>query len=115
MTAELNHLCVLRPAKLKGIALCQPVIRHFHLESIPYFLLEHAVTITDAASVRRISKRCKGIQEACCQTSQTAVTQSRIRLLILYDINIKSQFFQNFFYTLVCFQVDHIITQSTSH
>ena len=93
IAAELDRLCVLRAAQLKGIAVLQPHIRHFHLIAILNFLFEHPVAVTDAAAVRRISKCCQRGQKAGCQTSQTAVAKSRIRLLIFDYIQIQPDLF----------------------
>ena len=71
--AEFDLFCVFRTAQLERIAVRQPVVRHLHLITVPDFLLEHAVAITDSAAVSRIPQRRQGIQETCRQPAQTAV------------------------------------------
>jgi len=44
---------VLLATELPGISIAQPVIRHFVLSAINDFLIEHAVFIADAITVRR--------------------------------------------------------------
>ena len=56
ITAEFHHLGILRSSKLKRIAVHKPVIRNLHLISVSDFLLEHTITISDSASVGRISQ-----------------------------------------------------------
>ena len=91
ISAKLNNLCILRSAKLKRVTVYQPVVRYLYLITVSDFLLEHTVTITNTATVCRIAKRSKGIQEAGSQTSQTTVTKRCIGFLILDYIDIKSQ------------------------
>ena len=102
IAAEFNHFRILRSAQFKRIAVHQPVIGNLYLITVADLLLEHAITITDTAAVCGISQRCQGIQETCCQTSQTTVTQCCIRLLVFDQVQIQSQFFQSFCYGLIC-------------
>ena len=102
IAAEFNHFRILRSAQFERIAIHQPVIGNLYLITVADLLLEHAITITDTAAVCGISQRCQGIQETCCQTSQTTVTQCCIRLLVFDQVQIQSQFFQSFCYGLIC-------------
>ena len=102
IAAEFHHFRILRSAQFKRIAVHQPVIGNLYLITVADFLLEHAITITDTAAVCGISQRCQGIQETCCQTSKTTVTQCCIRLLVFDQVQIQSQFFQSFCYGLIC-------------
>ena len=52
--AEFYLFCILGTAQLKGIAVSQPVVRHFYLITIADLLTEHTVTITDTTAVCRI-------------------------------------------------------------
>ena len=88
VAAELDDLRVLRTAELKGIAVHKPVVGNFFLISVLNFLLEHTIAVTDTAAVCRITQGCQRIQEASCQSSQTAISQSCIRLLILDYVQI---------------------------
>ena len=91
IAAELDLLGIFRPAQLKGIAVNQPVVRHLHLIAVPDLLLEHTVAVADPAAVRHVPQSRKGIQKACRKSSEAAVSQSRIRLLILDHVQIQSQ------------------------
>ena len=86
IAAEFYFFGVFRTAKLEWIAVFQPVIRYFHLESVLDLLFEQTIMVTDAAAVSTVSKGCQGIQETCCQSSQTAVSKSRVRLLVFDHI-----------------------------
>ena len=86
ITAEFYLYRVLRTSDLKGIAVFQPVVRNLYLIAVFNLLLEHAVFIADAAAIGRISQGRQGIEEAGCQTAQTAVSKSCIRFLILNHI-----------------------------
>ena len=51
ITAEFYLFGVLRTAKLEGVAVFQPVIRHLYLITVFNFLFEHSVTVTDATAI----------------------------------------------------------------
>ena len=102
ITAKLDDLCVLGAAQLKRIAVLQPVVGNLHLIAVADLLLEHTVTVTDAAAVCRVAQSCKGIKEACRKTSQAAVTQCCVRLHVLDHIQIQSQLFKRFLHGLIC-------------
>ena len=102
IATEFNRFRILRSTQFKRIAIHQPVIGNLYLITVADLLLEHTITITDTAAVCGISKSCQGIQETCCQTSQSTVTQCCIRLLVLDQVQIQSQLFQSFRYGLVC-------------
>ena len=115
MSAKLHHLCILRSAKLERIAVLQPVVGYFYLITVLDGLLEHTIAIADTASVCRVAQSSQGIQEACCQSAQTTVAQCCIRLLILHQIQIKSQLVQCLANGLGSLQVNNIIAKSTTH
>ena len=102
IATEFHNFRILRSAQFERITIHQPVIGNLYLITVADFLLEHTITITDTAAICRISQRCQGIQETCCQTSQSTVTQCCIRLLVLDQVQIQSQFFQSFRYGLIC-------------
>ena len=115
ITAEFYFRRIFRTADLKRIAVLQPVIRNLLLITVLNLLLEHPVTVPDAAAVSRISKGRKRIQEACRQSSKAAVSESCIPLLILDHIQITVQLLQRFLHFIIKSQVDQIISQRTSH
>ena len=69
IAAKFYFLRILRPFQFKRIAVLQPVIRHFHLKTIPDLLFEHAVMIADATAVGFIPQGGQGIQKTCRQTA----------------------------------------------
>ncbi len=115
ISAKTHFLRILRTSQFKGVAVHQPVVRRLHLVAVLNLLLKHTVTVTDSAPISRISKCCKRIQEACSQTSQTAVSKSRIRFLVLQKIQVHSHLFQSLFHFCICRHVNQIISQSPSH
>ena len=115
VSSETNFLCVLFSAEFKRISLFQPVVRHFNLVTVFNFLLEHTVTIADAASICRVIQRCKGIKETCCKSSQTAVSESRVRLLVLDHVEVESHLVERLFYIFVNCHVDKVISKGTAH
>ena len=86
IAAEFNLCGVLCPAKLKGIAVLQPLVRHLQLVTVFNLLFEHAVVVADAAAVGRITQSRQGIQKAGGEPSEAPVSKCRIRLLILNGI-----------------------------
>ena len=115
IAAELNSLCIFRTAKLKRIAVLQPHIRHLYLVSVCNLLFEHSITVADTAAVSCIAQSRQGIQKACCQSSQTSVAKSRVRLLILNDIQIQANLFQSFLHFIVKGQINQVVSQSAAH
>ena len=115
ISAETYFLRILFPAELKGVALFEPVVRHLDLVAVPDLLFEHTVTVADTAAVRRIVQSSKGIKKTCRQSSQTSVSKSRVRLLILYDIQVNSHLIQRFLYIFIHCHIDQVISQSAAH
>ena len=115
IAAEFYLSGILRTADLKWIAIFQPVIRHFYLIAVLNLLLEHPVTIADAAAVSRITKRCQRVQEAGGKAAQTAVAQRGIPFLVLNGIQVAAQLLQCFFHFIIIGQVDQIVAKSPPH
>ena len=115
ISTKAYFFCVLFTANFKRISFFQPVIRNLYLISIFDFLFEHSVTVTDSTSVCRIVQCCKRIKETCCKTSKTAVSKSRIRLLVFNHVQINIHLFQCFFYIFICCHVDEVVSKCTSH
>ena len=102
ISAEFYFFCIFRTAQFEWITIFQPVIRYFYLIAVFDFLFEQTIVITDTTAICTVSQSCQGIQETCCQSSQTTVTQCRIRLLIFDHVQIKSQLVQCFLYFFIC-------------
>ena len=115
ISAKFYFLCIFRTAQLKRIAVFQPVIRNLYLITIFNFLLKHTVAVTNPAAVCTISQSRQRIQETCRKSSQTAVSERRIRLLILDHIQIQSQLLQCLFYFIIFTKIDQIVSKSTPH
>ena len=115
ISSETDFFCVLITANLKRVAVLEPVVRYFHLISVLDFLLEHAVTVTDSAAVGRIPQCRKGIKKAGRKSSETTISKSRIRFLILYRIQIDSHLIQRFFDFFISSHIDQVVAQSSSH
>ena len=115
ISAETDLVRVLRSLQLEGIAVLQPVIRNFFLETVLDLLLEHAVVITDSAAVCVITAGRKGLHKTCRKSSETAVSESRIRFLILKCIQIKTELFERIFYALVLPEVQKIVAECTPY
>ena len=115
ISTKAYFFCVLFTAYFKRISFFQPVIRNLYLISIFDFLFEHTITITDSTSVCRIVQCCKRIKETCCKTSKTAVSKSRIRLLVFNHVQINIHLFQCFFYIFICCHIDEVVAKCTSH
>ena len=49
------------------------------------------------------------------EEAQATVTKSRIRLLVLNDVQVKAQLIQSFFYLVIFCQVDQVVTHGTAH
>ena len=67
--------------ELERVGMIQPVVRHFFLEAVLDLLLEHTVMVADTAAVSVIAACSQRIQEAGSETAETAVAESRIRLM----------------------------------
>ena len=115
MTAETDDLGILGAAQLKGISVLKPVVRHFLLESVHDLLLEHAVVVADSAAVGSIVQSREGIQEAGCETSETAVSEGCVRFLILDGVHLETKFLERIGNRLIGHQVDRVISESASH
>ena len=102
ISAEFYFFCIFRTTQFEWITIFQPVIRYFYLIAVFDFLFEQTIVITDTTAICTVSQSCQGIQETCCQSSQTTVTQCRIRLLIFDHVQIKSQLVQCFLYFFIC-------------
>ncbi len=115
ITAEFYNLGVLGTAQLKGIAVLQPLVGNFQLIAVFDFLLEHSIMVADTAAVCHIAQGRQRIQEASRQSAKTAVSQRRIRLLILNQVQITAQLFQGFFHAVIKCQVNQVIAQGPAH
>ena len=115
IAAEFDLLGVFRPLQFERIAAVrEPVIRLFHLITVADLLTEHAIVITDAAPVRRITQRGQGIHEAGSQSSETAVSKSRIALLILDGIDVDTHLGERVFYLAVGAECQQVIAEVAS-
>ena len=70
-----------------------PWVRSFFLKSVLKELFEQSEVIVQTNTFARKSQSCDRIQEACCQTSKTAVTKRWFR----FNFFDSSDFFAVFF------------------
>ena len=96
---------MLRTLQLERIAVLQPVVRHLALETVLDLLLEHTVGIADAAAVSVVAARCERVEEAGGQSSETAVAESRIRLLVLKHVDVEPELLQSLAHAIVLAEV----------
>ena len=115
MAIEMYMLGILIPAELQGISVGEPVVRHLLLIAVYDLLLEHTVMITDAAAVGGIVESRQRIQEACCQSAQTAVAQSRVGLLVLNGVDLEAQLLEGLLDGFISHQVDGVVAESAAH
>ena len=115
ISAEVDFLCILRSSQLQGIAVIQPVVRNFHLIAVSDLLLEHTVLVADTCAVCGIVQSCKGIQEACRKSSKTAITESRVGLLVFDGVKLEAELFERLLDGLISHQVDGVIAESAAH
>ena len=115
ISAEAHFLGIFRSSEFKRIAVHKPVIRRLYLITVLDLLLEHTVAVTDTASVCRISKGCQRIQEAGRQTSKSAVSKRRIRLLILQQIQVHAHLLQSFLHLCISGHIDQVVAKRPSH
>ena len=78
LIAELNQNRIRLGTDAPRIAEAGPVVRGLLLEAVLNVLLEQAVAVADAVAVERKILRCRRVQEAGCQTAQTAVAQRSV-------------------------------------
>ena len=115
ISAEVHFLRILGSSELERIAVLKPVIGHFYLIAVPDLLLEHAVLVADARAVCRVIQGSKRIQKACCQSSETAVSERRIGFLVLDRVEFESELLECLFDRLIRHQVDGVIAEGTAH
>ena len=70
------------PHDLPGIWMSEPVVRALLLPAVSNFLLKDAVLIAQAIAHRRQLHGGHRVEEAGGQTTQTAIAQARVRLLV---------------------------------
>ena len=77
-------------------------------------LLEQAEMIIQANAVSGKSQSCDRIQEAGCQTAQTAVSKRRLQFQFFNLAQLLSMFFQDLFHFFIQSQVDQVVGQQLS-
>ena len=70
--------------------------------------------VANAAAVRVITAGSQRIKEAGCETAETAVAESRIRLLILKCIEVKAKLFERFPDALILAEVQQVVAERAS-
>ena len=83
VTAEADDDCVFRLSDLPGVPVFKPVVGKLRLTAVHYILVEKAVTVADSVSVAVVSEGRERIDEAGGEPSETAVSETGIRLLLI--------------------------------
>ena len=83
MAAETDLDRLVRTADLPRVPVAQPFVGVLDLASVDDILLEEAIAVTHAVAVASYALVCHGVEEAGCQTAETAISQSGIGLLLL--------------------------------
>ena len=96
VTVEFDLLRIFGPRELPGIAMLKPLIRRFHLKPIHDPLVKDPIIIAYPVSVPRNPKRRHGIKKTSRQTSQTAVSESRVHFFFANLFKIKPEFLKRF-------------------
>ena len=101
--------------QFERIAVFQPVIRGFLLETVHDLLLEHTIVVTDAAAVCMVAARSKGVHEAGCQSSQTAVSECRIRFLIFQCVEIETDIGKRILNACILAEIEQVVAEGTAN
>ncbi len=116
IAAEFDFLRMGASADLKGILIAvQPSVRNFLLIAVFDLLAEHAVFVADTTAVCMIAERRKGIQETCGETSEAAVAERPVSLLVLDRIVIHAELCKRFLHFLQSADIDDIIAERAAH
>ena len=111
---KLDRIEKLGPTDLPGIAVAQPVVGGFDLETIVDSLVENPVLVAQAVSVGRQLQRRHRIQEAGGQPPQSPIPQPRIELHLAQLLQIVAQFVQSLVHAVVDTQVDQAVAQGAA-
>ena len=115
LPVEVDRDGVLRPLPLPGVAVDQPVVRlltlnrncqddtagltsHSHLLVVDDLLSEDPVLVPDAVAVARHTQGGHAVKEAGCQSTQPAIPQTCVRLVVLHLLDIKAQLKEAFYF-----------------
>ena len=90
MATKLNGHGLVLTTDLPGIAVGEPLVGGLDLAAVNDLLFKQAVAVAHAVAVAGNALGCHGIQEACGQTAQATVAQSRVGLLVLDDGQVKA-------------------------
>ena len=100
----IGNACICKPALR-----LDPRIRCLKLKMILKLLFEKSEVIIKSDSFSRKSQSCNGIQETCCQTAKSAVSERWLRLDLLDHGKLFSVFFKIFRNFLINAQIDQVV------
>ena len=115
IASELDLAGILRSPELKRIAVLEPVVGDLHLIAVLDLLLEHTEAVADTAAVSRIAESGQGIQETGRQSSEAAVSERRISLLILDSVKVDTKILKRSLDLLVCGHIDQRVAEGAAH
>ena len=114
-STEMNDAGKFGTADFPGITAAEPVVRFFQLVAVLDDLFEDPVVVTDPVTVAGKLQRGHGIEEAGGKASKTTVTETGIHFFVPESIGIESEFRHSFSSCIVHAEVDHGVSERSSH
>ena len=115
LTAKTNLNGSVLTALKPNLAAGKPIVCKLGLPSVNNLLTEDAVFVADAVSRSRNFKRSQRIKITSCESSQTAVTETCIRLTSIDVLNVDSHILQNTDNLIVNTKVVYAVFEGTTH
>ncbi|OPX81059.1 MAG: hypothetical protein A4E52_02255 [Pelotomaculum sp. PtaB.Bin013] len=109
VSLELNDNRFVRFANLPGIPVFKPMIRHLHLKALLNLLFKQTVFIADPITMTRDLQICHRIKKTGRQSSQAAIAQPGISLLINQVLQVNAQLPQPFCHNFRKPQIHQVI------
>ena len=105
----MDRVLLVSPSHPALLAPLEPVIRGFILASVDKALSEQATVICKAYAVCRKTECCKRVNEACSQSSETAISERRLILELLKILDVLSSRSELRLDVVIESQVDQIV------
>ena len=111
MAVHRNQHGILRTLNLPRRVVGSPVIWPFYLLAVSNFLAKKTVLIVDSITKSRHSQCGQGIQKTGGESTQAAISESRICLVLFNFCKIDAEFQQNFPAAIQQSEVHKIVAQ----
>ena len=108
IAAELHIHGLVRLAVLPCEAVAQPVVRDLDLVAADDFLLEQPILIANRAAVSREAVCRQRVDEACRETTETAVAEPRVRLCLVGIREVQLEILQDILQRLLDAEIDEV-------